>query len=557
MSRAALWSLAAVLGAAACSGEIGIPRAQPAPSGAGGSGGSGGSGAGAADNTPALPISTLGTACNQPNLGQPALRLLNRSELEHTLADVFPQVAGQWSSALTADFVSKYGFDNDASVVVGPQAAGAILDTATAVATAVTGDALQNLLPCASSQADRSCAEQFLSQYGRRLFRRALTQEERDRYLGFFDGASAKSDFRTALKWMTVGLIQSPHAVYRREIGELTSDGTRQLSPQEVATELAYTYTGTAPNEDLLTKAENAAVGDPVAFAKGVLATDQGKQMLHRFFSSWLGYERATAIEKASIGDFASVRGDMVQETRAFVESVVMKQGGGLVDLLTSPTTTPSQRLAGFYGFPSPAGDYASIARPTGRGVGILAQGSVLSTRAQPNASSPTQRGILVFERLLCQDKPSPPPNVPPISQPQPGQLTTRARYENQHAQGACAGCHKHFDPIGFGFEHFDEAGRYRADEGGLPIDSASNVPGPDLTPLFQFADEEGLVQGLAQQPLVFQCFTGYLATYAFGTPESCLGAAKLADLVSGAIGISDYFASLAAEPHFTRRSAE
>ena len=43
---------------------------------------------------------------------------------------------------------------------------------------------------------------------------------------------------------MTVALIQSPNALYRSEIGADSGGGMRQLSPYEVATELAYTFTG-------------------------------------------------------------------------------------------------------------------------------------------------------------------------------------------------------------------------------------------------------------------------------------------------------------------------
>jgi Protein of unknown function (DUF1595) len=59
------------------------------------------------------------------------------------------------------------------------------------------------------------------SRYGRRLFRRAITSAEHDRYLSFFDSALGKSNFKSAIKWLTVGLIQSPNAVYRSEIGTL------------------------------------------------------------------------------------------------------------------------------------------------------------------------------------------------------------------------------------------------------------------------------------------------------------------------------------------------
>ena len=310
--------------------------------------------------------------------------------------------------------------------------------------------------------------------------------------------ALPRSDFKTAIKWITVGLIQSPNAIYRREIGT-ASGNMRTLTPHELATALAYTYTGTTPSEELLTQADNGTISDPVATAKTLLATARGKESMQHFFESWLDYPRAASLEKQNISTYANVRGDMVQETRAFIDDVVIQKRGGLRELLTATTTNPSTALAQYYGFPAPAASYATITRPTGQGIGILAQGSVMAARAKSNSSSPTERGLLVYLRLLCETKPQLPDVVPPIGEPAPGQITTRQRYEMQHAVGGCAVCHKRFDPIGFGFEHFDEGGRYRQDESGLAINSASAVPGPNDQPLFQFTDQESLVNGLVR----------------------------------------------------------
>jgi len=523
---------------------------------AGSSGVNGTSGAGnVAGSSGGPPVITL--SCKAPELGDPVLRLLNRDQFTRTINDIFPQINGAWTGTLPADPLSSFGFDNDAATVVGPQLAQGILDSAKSIATAVTGSALATLLPCSTSAADRACAGTFIKQYGRRFFRRSLTQPEQDRYLTFFDTALAKSDFKSALKWVTVGLIQSPNAVYRSEIGAVANGG-RQLSAPEVATELAYTYTGSTPSDALITQAESGTPLDAASLAKTLLATDAGKVTLQHFFESYLDYPRVASIARTGIDQFPNVRGDMIQETRTFIDQVVFQGNGGLKELLTANTTNPSRALASYYGFPAPSADYASIARASGQGIGVLAQGSVLASRAQPNGSSPTQRGLLVFSRLLCNTKPSPPASVPGISQPNPGVVTTRQRYEMLHAgQGpACAACHKQWDPIGYGFEHFDEGGRYRATEGGLTIDTVSNVPKADGTALFQFQDQETLAQGLAQQDVVYQCFAAYLATYAFGTGESCLGASRVDDLRAGKVSIADYYAALAVEPHFTSRTS-
>jgi hypothetical protein len=506
------------------------------------------------------PSSPRAVACEAPTIGAPVLRLLTRLEFENTLRDVFPAAAGQWTNALPSNSVSGYGFDNDASSSVGNQMAEAVLETAEAVATAVSGSPLATLLPCSADNPDRACAEEYLELYGTRLFRRPLTEPEVERYLAFFDGALSQTDFATAVKWVTVGLIQSPHAIYRSEIGIDTGDGARTLTAFEAATQLAYTFTSTTPSEALLNEAESGALSDPVATATALVATERGKDTLQRFFEAYVGYPRAQSKQKPNAETagvaYDDVSADMTQETRAFIQDVVFTQGGTWTDLLTSPTTNPSRALAEYYGMPAPASDFAQVSRPAGHGVGLLAQGAFLATHANSDGSSPTQRGLFAHMRLMCQAKPEVPANVPELAGVEPGVQTTRQRYEDLHAADTvCGSCHALFDPIGFGFEHFDEAGRYRETEDNLAIDSSGSITTPDRS-VVSFTTQEELVTGLAQTQTVQECFAAHLSTFAFGNATPCLGSSQVAGMRDGSVGVAEAFAALAGEPHFTRRRA-
>jgi hypothetical protein len=490
------------------------------------------------------------------------LRLLTRAEFENTLSDIFPSVKGQWENALPSNVVNEFGFGNDAGNVVGNQMAEALLESALSVATTVTGTALAGILPCSSAAADRACAQTFVSQYGQRLFRRPLTDTETGRYLTLFDTGLAASDFPTALKWVLTGLIQSPNAVYRSEIGVPGSDGKRTLSGYELATELAYTFGGTTPDQALLDRLGGGG-GDPVAEAKTLLATEHGKEVVQYFFEAYLSYTKISSVVRdlpAGVQTpFTDISRDMVRETRNFISNVVLNEGGGVRELLTSRTTYPTRALATFYGFQGQTNDDAPLMRPEGRGIGVLAQGSFLSSHANTDMSSPTQRGLFAFYRLLCQPKRKPPPGVPMINTAPPAD-TTRERYEVQHmTQGSsCAGCHLFFDPIGFGFENFDQVGVYRSEQNGEPVNPAADLPDPITgEPLFSFTSQETLVEQLVTLPEVHECLSAYLAAYAFGSAETCLGSSQVESLKAGTIGIVDAFAALAAEPHFTTRNAE
>jgi len=549
------------LGMAACVGQVGdaVEVSSGVPNSGSSSGTSTGTGnsnvvSNAADSgTTTTPVNfTL--SCDAPQIGSPTLRLLTRNELQNTLNDIFPEVSGQWNNSLPANTLSSSGFDNDASAQVGSQLAEELFNSAQSLAKALTSSALSGVLPCSSSAQDRSCAEQFVTKFGRRLFRRSISDAEKNRYLAYYDSVSSKSDFKTGIEWLTIGLIQSPHAIYRSELG--TGDAQRTLTPVELATELAYTFSGTTPSEELLAQAESGNLGDLTELAKNLLETNEGKDALQRFFEGYLAYTRVASMQKANIPEFGNVTSDMVRETRAFIDNVVFQEAAGVKELFTANVTNLTPALAQYYGFPAPNEELGVVERPAGRGVGILAQGAFLATHANTDASSPTQRGVFMYLHAMCQPKLSPPPGVPQISSPQPGQRTTRQRYEDLHQKLGtdCHACHQYFDPAGFGFEHFDEGGRFRQEESGLPINTAATVLGPDGQALFSFDGQEDLMAQFLAQPIVYQCFSAHLATYAFGTAQGCLGSSNNEALETGAIGIADAYAALAAEPHFTTR---
>jgi hypothetical protein len=288
------------------------------------------------------------------------------------------------------------------------------------------------------------------------------------------------------------------------------------------------------------------------------MATPSGHEQLQQFLLEWSGFARVESKSKTNVAGFDTAKVSMLQETQMFFEEALYQRNGGIKELLTANYTFVDSTLAGLYGFGAAASGFAQVTRPAGQGIGLLAQGSMLAGAAHPDASSPTLRGLVVFERLLCHQKPKPPANVAAISSPMPGAKTTRERYEVAHrVSPTCVACHQFYDPVGFAFEHFDEAGRYRADESGLPIDAhGDDLAYPDTTVAFSFDGQEDLVQKLAARPEVSDCVSGLAAAYAFAGAggRTCLAEDARASFANGTLGLIDYFANLAASPSFVTR---
>lgn len=561
MSGLRAWSaLCTVLAAFGCSADI----TGDGPNGNAGTAGNTGTAGGPSTST--LGRDAVAERCEASQLAPPQLRRLTAKELDRTLRDVFPSLsASGWKGVrLGADPVSSLGFSNDArTLVVATQTAQELLGTAEDVAEAlVSGGGLASLVPCAAEAgAGRACADEVVQGVGARLFRRPVAAAEAAEYGALFDSVAGKSDFATGARWTLVALMQSPHAVYRSELG--TGDGTRRLDGYELASQLSYTFGGSAPSPELLQAGERGELADPatrVAKAKELLATPAGQEQLHQFLAEWSGYGRVASKTKTTVTGFETLRGSMLQETGLFLGEAVVARRGGVRELLTASYTYLDGALSQLYGYGAVTGnDFQLVERPPGQGLGLLAQGSMLAGSAHSDASSPTLRGLVVYEKLMCHQKPAPLAVIPMIEPPSPGNKTTRERYEASHgANAGCAACHKFFDPLGFGFEHFDEAGRYRETEQGLTIDASGQaVEYPEATPAFSFNGLDDLATQLAGQEAVADCVSGLAAAYAFAGAggRTCLAETARAAFARGDVGVLDYFAELAAAPSFAERA--
>src|SRR5262249_39361299 len=122
----------------------------------------------------------------------------------------------------------------------------------------------------------------------------------------------------------------------------------------------------------------------------------------------------------------------IASSTRDYVDAVVFGSDGTLAALLTTPHA-------------SAALDGAPVER-----VGVLSLPSFLARQARPDASSPVMRGRVLRERVLCQELPPAPDDVPMVLAAASTGVTTRARYETHVHDATCAGCHELMDPLGF-----------------------------------------------------------------------------------------------------------
>lgn len=459
------------------------------------------------------------------------MRHLGRVELDNTLRDLL-HVDTTTALTFPADD-STIGFEVGGSV--SDRLARLYLDTGEQLALDATGN-LARLDPtlgrCASSTgaAAETCARTFIQSFGRRAFRRALEASEVDEYVALFHVGALAMDFRTGIAIVVNAMIVSPHFLYHAEVvpaGARPGDVV-PVRGYEMASRLSFFYWRSAPDDALLDAAAAGELDDAMgvaSHAQRLLDDARSQRGMHELFRQWL---HLSALDTMSRNTDVypewtpELRGSLRTSMYAFLDDVMHHGDGTLATLMSARFTYADARLASVLGVTLPTGatGVTRVELPARERSGLLTQPAMMAILGKPNQSDPIHRGVFVRTRLLCDVLPPPPPDVDTTPPPLAPGLTTRQRFDMHRTQPRCAGCHQLIDPIGFGFEHYDALGRYRATESGHAIDASGEIfLGHDATGPFDGAVELG--QQLLTSETLSQCVARQFFRFGTGRIET------------------------------------
>ena len=314
---------------------------------------------------------------------------------------------------------------------------------------------------------------QVLTEFLRRAFRRALTEDEVSRYFGLFQGGiDSGLPFDVALQEPVAVALTSPSFLFRAE-KHMDGEGPIEVSGTDMASRLSYFLWSSMPDTELRVAAESGKLQDPeelIRQANRMLADDKAERFFERFVLQWLRTEGLGDTVKPDAERFPEVSDSLLASMRK--ESVMLfgntvRENRSLLKLLDDDSTFMNGELAAHYG-------YAKITGPQWREVrlndsargGLLTQAAVLTVSSSPRRTSPVFRGKWVLEVLLGEPPPPPPPNVPELSvEAESGGASLRELLEAHRSREVCAGCHRRIDPYGLTLEQYDAVGRLRTDE--------------------------------------------------------------------------------------------
>jgi hypothetical protein len=461
--------------------------------------------------------------------GIDSVRRLSESEYLHTIHDIFGkdiEVIGRFEPNVREHGLNAIGSSN---LTITPSG----FEQYYAIAASVTEQALDNkraqktlgCTPEPGQHFDQTCATDVIQRYGRQLFRRALADGEAEPYIALAqEGANTFSDFNYGMRLALSTMMSTPDFLFRVERTEIDPDnkGSLRLDSYAKATRLSHFLWNTAPDDELLTAAEN-----------GSLHTDAGvQQQIARMIDSPKLEDgvRALFTDMLHLDDFANVSKDgslypkfsqlvltsAKEETLLSIVDHLLEDNGDYRELFTMQETYINRPLAAVYKtrylFDKEWSKYTFPEEE--KRSGILSQVGFLTLHSHPGESSPTLRGVAVNEIFRCTATPDPPANVDfsiiqDVNNPE---LNTRRKRLEAHATDpACAGCHTNIDPLGLPLDRFDALGQARPKEDGELIDVSLAFKGRS------YDGAPGLGQALAKDPQVANCFVNHVYGFATG----------------------------------------
>ena len=533
----ALWGCSGVVGggptgagAAGTNGSGAAGNGVSGVSGAAGNGVAGAAGAGAGVVTGTAGDGALAT-CPTTAATPTPLRRLTKFEYANTARNLLG-VDTTPVNDLPADEVTE-GFNNNAGVLT---VSSLHAEKYVLVSEALAKAAVKNLSTLTggcntTTKGEDACATEFANSFGRRAFRRAVTDQDRQMLMAAYTAGKTGGSYAEGIEVMVRAALQSAHFLYRLETTAPANASAPlvPISQYELATRLSFLIWAAGPDDALLDAAGRGELADKAAVAtkaRAMLADPKARVAITDFYNQWIGTSRLDIMTKSTtlFPQYSdAVRDAMKAETPAFVEYVLWSGDHKLSTLLTSPTAFVSSALAPIYGVSTTSATPQMMSLPAAQArAGILTQASFLAVQAHPDQTSPVLRGKFVRTKLMCQTVPPPPMDVditPPAVTSAP---TARDRFTaHESAGGSCINCHQLMDPIGFAFESFDAIGKYRTTENGATINLAGNILAATDTSLNgTFTGVKELATKLAASDQVRDCVATQWFRYSTGRTE-------------------------------------
>lgn len=466
--------------------------------------------------------------CNGNNLtyGPRLLRVLTRDEYTNSIRDLTGiNVAtdlptGNLDLLLANTRIN--GFDNNTQETVNTFVQGNFGKLANRIVNKAALTNFNTLLNCSALTAEQ-CATKFTSESLTRIFRRPATEVEVQQYRSLFSGASTNEQITAALGLALSTALSSPQFLYRQETGIAVSDiragntaatlpnqaidnNAFVLTSYELASFLAFTFTGSTPDNELLEAAKNGGLATDAlieAQTNRLLNKSSARAHFGKFAEHWLATENVSNGTVLSGIEFTdAVDKSLPRELTEVFNHVVLDQAAPFTTLFSSNYSIINETLFNFYNLGSVYvnnDQFVKTNYPTHiRQGGLLTSGAFVVSKSDVVETNPRDIALAIRNRILCQDAYG------------PATLETGPLRDNPFWQ------------VGFAYQNLDRGSRKRTlDSVGNPVNSTGILTGVSNAAdgnTLSFANAEDLAQKLSTLDASRYCFIEHNFRAAFGT---------------------------------------
>ena len=529
-------------------------------------------GAGCLPAAPAGPVPggdpVLADACGTDySPGHVSIHRLTNDEYSNTMRDLL-FTSSRPGDALPPTTAGFSGFTNDSDhlavyddLIVGYYNAAEALAKEVLASKGQPDGAYARIVRCAPSS---DCARLTVHDFGKRAFRRPLTDAEQASLLATFN---TSGDFDTGLGDFLIATLLSPKLVfsYATNASATTAGASFALDSYALASRLSYFLWQSMPDDELFARADDATLAQPeVLKAQVVRMLKDGKAAALETVlrNEWAGLASLGTPSASRPGLPDATRMSMVGEVDAYLNDII-RNDRSFLNVVTGNYSFVDATMASFYDLPFPGDDPAAFVRadasPNHRR-GIVTTAAVLAATAGDVAyTHPVKRGKWVTARILCTEPPPPPPNIPVIDfNPGSGGGTPRQKLEAHANAPACSGCHTTMDAVGLGLENFDPFGSWRNVYSDMTaIDASGTLPSGK-----SFATPFAMYDAVGEEPQTRACLAqqvmSYALTRAMSSPDDkCVTQAIGAVAVTPSSSFSDLIVKIVSTNQFQMQTGE
>jgi len=435
----------------------------------------------------------------------------------------------------------------------------------------MAGDLRVNFIGC--NPADAGCLQETIVAFGRKAFRRPLTDEEVTRFTTLTTTLAAATPAPTAdevAETVLMAFLESPSFLQVNEMSPTKEGEFYTLTSHEVATRLALTLWGTVPDLELNAAADANMLTTKeqiLAQAERMIAMREkaGHQIgeVHRHYLAldddnghWFKVRPDTTLYPAYKPE-ADVA--MKAELDMFFEDIAYT-GGSFKDIFLSPVAFVNQDTAPLYGITATGAELTRVELDANIRPGFLTRLGFLSSHAHANSTSPILRGAFLIKNIIGSDQELIPDPDALMVPPPEGTFTTEREYVTELTnKEACKGCHHvYINPPGFVFEGFDAAGMVQtADPRGGALNTTADVLfGSELKTI---SSPRQLMEEIVSRDFSRRVYAERLVAGAFGREpnanDACLVDQLNLSLTEDGYTILDLFADITQADSFRLRN--